>query len=1415
MKRLMITALFGLMVLLGYAAMITQSEAQVIGISVFTQLSGSRPAFMNSEAYFGTYAEETADFYILRFEPAGFILVAGDDKSIPILGYALDSEFPMGEPPAHVKWYLDQYSRNLQEIRQQQDLRVDGTWAALRRGDFSAYTFSRDVAPLTSTSWDQDYPYNYYCPADASGPGGRVYAGCVATAMAQVMKKWNHPTTGQGSHSYYASGYGTQSANFGATTYNWAGMPNSITTVNTEIATLLYHCGVAVDMMYAPDGSGAYGSDARNALVNYFRYNNSAQYLDASSYTSSTWATMLRSDLDLGRPIFYRGQGPSGGHAFVLDGYQGTNSFHFNWGWSGYYNGYFYLTNLNPGTHTFTQYQGAIMYVYPVSQSILTGTVTSGGSPLSGVTISLVGTTLSATTNASGSYTINGIAAGTYQVTASKTGYASVTLPATLAPGQTLTLNFTLSAAQNLIPPQNLQASVFGNDVELSWTSPVTPQPGQWITWSNDVLGNSIGTNAASDFDVAQRWTPVDLAAYQGGTINQVKFVPSYDNCVYTLKIWTGGTSITNPGTLVYSQAISPITVGEWNLVVLNSPIPIPSVGELRIGYNVNTQGGYPAGCDAGPVIEGKGNVMYFSGAWTTLTALAPTLTYNWLIQAFATTGRELKPVQAVAIPELRKPHVNQGSLALHSYPVPEATTNRALLGYKVYRNGTLINTIYDPAITTYTDMDLPNSTYVYNVTAVYSDGESVPASINVTVFMQLPPMLFGDGFETHPNFALSFAPWTCLDVDMSDTYGFNGYTYPNNEGAMAFMIFNPSATTPPMTTVSTHDGSKMAASFAATMAPNNDWMVTPRLSLGTGSMLRFFARSHTAQYGLERMRVGVSTLSTIIPQGFQYLTGDTYVQVPVNWTEYTYDLSAYDNQQVYIGIRCSSDDAFVLYVDDFAVYSLGGGTQMDPFGNPVTLPTSMSVVANVLINGQQASNGDVVAAFVNVGGTPQLRGKQTVQVVNGVAGCILQVYTETNGEVVNFKVWKSSINQVLDCPTTLNTVVNGTIGEWPDNLYVINASTGTTQNIALTSGWNLISLNVSPADHSLATLLTGISASVQQVKGTEGVYIPGNPYSTLSALTDGKAYNIQVSAPVTWSVNGTQIPANTPLALNAGWNMTAYLPQAAMPVTTAMQSVSTWLQQVKGTDGVYIPENPYSTLTSMNPGKGYWIRLSAAHNLIYPTGRYAVEPVQATIHSGITTLTSSMVLLARCDGARAGDILIARVNGELRGAETLITPEGFPAALLQIYTAASGEEVSLWLQKPDGSEVELANRFSSEPNSTLGSYPQFISLHLKNGDPGVAVLATRLSGCYPNPFNPSTTISFSIAEESALVSVNIYNLKGQKVRQLAHTEYPRGEHQLVFGGTDDQGRALSSGIYLIELQAGNYRKTIKSLLSK
>jgi hypothetical protein len=480
-------------------------------------------------------------------------------------------------------------------------------------------------------------------------------------------------------------------------------------------------------------------------------------------------------------------------------------------------------------------------------------------------------------------------------------------------------------------PPTELTATVVGNDVTLNWTSPEAPQPGEWITWCNDVLGNSVGTNAAAVFDVAHRFTQTDLAPHQGGTIAQVKFVPSYLDCVYTVKVWTGG-SASGAGTLVSSQVVSTFTEDDWNLVVLNTPVPIPTTGDVYIGYECNTQGGYPAGCDSGPQIEGKGNMMYFQGAWATLTQLAPTLTYNWLIETFVADGTALKAVELTPIAEKRV--FSTGSLALETVE-PARDPERPLTGFKVYRDGTLLSTITDPGVTTYTDMDLPNGTYMYGVTAVYNTGESEPATVQAIVNVQLAEIIFEDGFETYADFANLFAPWTLIDVDQSTTYGFTGIEFPGSGAQMAYIVFNPATTTPPITTLTPHGGAKMAASFAATTPPNNDWMIAPRVHLGTNSAVKFYVKSHTAQYGLERYRVGVSTLATIIPQGFQYVSGPDYVEAPVNWTEVVYDLSAYDNQSIWLGVRCISNDAFVFYVDDFTIHSNGGYVSNDDPGIP------------------------------------------------------------------------------------------------------------------------------------------------------------------------------------------------------------------------------------------------------------------------------------------------------------------------------------------------------------------------------------------------------------------------------------------------------------------------------------------------
>lgn len=528
-------------------------------------------------------------------------------------------------------------------------------------------------------------------------------------------------------------------------------------------------------------------------------------------------------------------------------------------------------------------------------------------------------------------HTITSATTVSYDDLALPVGNYSYTVTAVYSDGESAPAGPATVTILQLNPPTNLTADVVGNDVTLNWVSPEAPPAGTWLTWSQDVLGNSVGTNSAANFDVAHRWPVADLTQYVGSSITQVKFVPAEAACTYTIKVWRGG-SATNAGTLVTSQLVANPTIDDWNTVTLNTPVTINANQELWIGYNCNATAGYPAGCDNGPQIDGKGNMIYFNNAWSELDALSATLTYNWTIKGFAAAPGAAKAVELAPLADNTNYSRNLDNASLAVMHKNVTRTERTIAGFKVYRDGVLQSTITDPLITTYSDMDLPNATYLYGVSAVYNNGESQPTTLSVTVNQQLAPAFFTDDFESYPDFSLTFAPWTLLDVDQSATYGIDGVTFANSESPMAYMIFNPSATVPPITSVAPHAGAKMAASFASTTPPNNDWMVTNRVHLGTNSAIRFYARSHTAQYGLERFRVGVSTLPSIVPQGFQYISGTNYLEAPTTWTEYLYDLAAYDNQNVYIGIRCVSNDAFIFYVDDFTIHSNGGSGTDDPF---------------------------------------------------------------------------------------------------------------------------------------------------------------------------------------------------------------------------------------------------------------------------------------------------------------------------------------------------------------------------------------------------------------------------------------------------------------------------------------------------
>lgn len=315
-----------------------------------------------------------------------FVIVAGDDASTPILAYSRESLFIAENIGSNVAKWLESYERELRFIVKEKIPSTDqikSEWDQLLNTPAQSALQGEAVTPLLKTKWNQGQYYNTLCPYDY-GESARSVTGCVATAMAQIMKYWDHPKKGVGSHSYVHSKYGSLSANFSITNYNWSNMPNQVTSSNNDVATLMYHCGVSVEMGYSPSSSGAYVTKAYSpqehcseyAFVNYFDYSSSTIGLIRSDYSESEWIAMLKTELDLNRPLMYTGHGSGGGHAFVCDGYDANNYFHFNWGWGGLYDGYFKVSSLNPGTGgtgggsgNFNQYQSAIFNLEPNPQN--------------------------------------------------------------------------------------------------------------------------------------------------------------------------------------------------------------------------------------------------------------------------------------------------------------------------------------------------------------------------------------------------------------------------------------------------------------------------------------------------------------------------------------------------------------------------------------------------------------------------------------------------------------------------------------------------------------------------------------------------------------------------------------------------------------------------------------------------------------------------------------------------------------------------------------------------------------------------------------------------------------------------------------------------------------------------------------
>ena len=311
-------------------------------------------------------SEDSYDlFYIFNLAPKGFVLVSADDRVLPILGYGFEDDFIYSEEmPTNIKYLLDLFKEEIKTSiinNTPASNRINDEWSKYMSGSIDIENL-RTMAPLLSSRFDQGATWNTLCPTDQAGPDGHALVGCVAVSMGQVMHYWEYPQYGNDDHGYN-SPYGYLYADFGNTFYDYDEMETNIGTPASQL--LLLHAGIAVNMNYGADGSGAWvmgpqSPSTYHAMTNYFNFKSTITGIYPENFSESVYRQKLIDDLDLHRPIIYRGCSNDGCHAWNIDGYEG-DTFHCNWGWGGYNNGYFPLSTLGG----FPYSQGALTKIEP------------------------------------------------------------------------------------------------------------------------------------------------------------------------------------------------------------------------------------------------------------------------------------------------------------------------------------------------------------------------------------------------------------------------------------------------------------------------------------------------------------------------------------------------------------------------------------------------------------------------------------------------------------------------------------------------------------------------------------------------------------------------------------------------------------------------------------------------------------------------------------------------------------------------------------------------------------------------------------------------------------------------------------------------------------------------------------------
>ncbi len=577
-----------------------------------------------------------------------------------------------------------------------------------------------------------------------------------------------------------------------------------------------------------------------------------------------------------------------------------------------------------------------IVFATYESMTALNGTVTSDGTPLPDAHIKIDNGLYHTTTNDQGQYHFNYVAPGTHTVTATKLGFEPQTLSVTLIADEITILDF------DLIPSESVSVTgyVVGSD------QPTVGLEGANIVLTG-IMNYSGATDATGHFNIPGVLTgntynyriskqgyqeisgsiDVGYTNYVMGTLTLPEFAFPPSQVVATESVDQTQVNLvwSPPSTAAALRDLENEGVFVGTDVDYASKISHEFIKSTRPTFlSINHDNREYLGYRVWRLLQGQENS---ESAWTQITSETITATswqddqwnsvvdgtYKWAVKSIYPGDEASAPAFSNTLTKVNPKGTISG--------IVRNQQNAPISGARVTAGG------YSTTTNAHGSYSMQVSVGTHSVTAsasgyVVSTQTGVIVEIGQTTIVnfQLAPIItyhFEDDFESHPDFATSFAPWTTVDVDMSENYVFQGVTFPEMGDPMAFMIFNPSATVPPLTTVSAHSGEKMAACFAAIHGPNNDWLITPMLV--NVDEIRFWARSITADYGLERFKVGVSTTGNH-PNQFTIISGPNYIEAPDVWTEYIF-ACPFSIGHAYLGIQCVSDDAFIFFVDDVGVF--------------------------------------------------------------------------------------------------------------------------------------------------------------------------------------------------------------------------------------------------------------------------------------------------------------------------------------------------------------------------------------------------------------------------------------------------------------------------------------------------------------